>query len=158
MANLYGEGKDPQTGTSLGRPYPRHTPSAERIAKQVAALPADLADEAREAAVATITCVELAKRTATAVAGFDLTFTATKSVSTLWAVADDDTRAALLAAHRAAVGQTPASGAGRDDAIRTGPVGGARPRRPADRPTARRPTRCRGLRSVRSGLCPLLVV
>ena len=105
MANLYGEGKDPQTGTSLGRPYPRHTPAAERIAKQVAALSADLTDEARKAAVATITRVELAKRTATAVAGFDLTFTATKSVSTLWAVADDSTRAALLAAHRAAVGQ-----------------------------------------------------
>lgn len=105
MANLYGEGKDPRTGTSLGRPYPRHTPAAERVAKQVAALPADLSGEARDAAVATITRVELAKRTATAVAGFDLTFTATKSVSTLWALADDGTRAALLAAHRAAVGQ-----------------------------------------------------
>ncbi|EYR62527.1 conjugal transfer protein [Actinotalea ferrariae CF5-4] len=105
MANLYGEGKDPRTGASLGRPYPRHTPAAERIAKQVAALPADLADEARDAAVAAITRVELAKRTSTAVAGFDLTFTATKSVSTLWALADDGTRAALLAAHRAAVGQ-----------------------------------------------------
>ncbi len=66
MANLYGEGKDPQTGASLGRPYPRHTPAAERIAKQVAALPADLTGEARDAAVATITRVELAKRTATA--------------------------------------------------------------------------------------------
>lgn len=105
MANLYGEGKDPRTGTSLGRPYPRHTPAAERIARQVAALPADLTGDARDAAVATITRVELAKRTPTAVAGFDLTFTATKSVSTLWAVADGGTRAAVLAAHRAAVGQ-----------------------------------------------------
>lgn len=105
MANLYGEGKDPHTGAALGRHYPRHTPAAERIAKQVAALPGDLTGEARDVAVATITRVELAKRTATAVAGFDLTFTATKSVSTLWAVADEGTRAALLAAHRVAVGQ-----------------------------------------------------
>jgi conjugative relaxase-like TrwC/TraI family protein len=105
VANLYGEGKDPQTGTSLGRPYPKHTPATEGIAKQVAALPADLTGEARDAALATITRVELAKRMGTAVAGFDLTFTATKSVSTLWAVADDGTRAALLVAYRAAVGQ-----------------------------------------------------
>src|SRR5665647_1045352 len=105
MANLFGQGKDPTTGAALGRPYRQYAPAAERIAKQVAAFPPDLTGEARDAAVATITRVELAKRTATAVAGFDLTFTPTKSVSTLWAVSDQTTQAAVLAAHRAAVGQ-----------------------------------------------------
>jgi conjugative relaxase-like TrwC/TraI family protein len=37
------------------------------------------------------------------VAGFDLLFTAAKSVSTLWALADDDLRQTIWAAHRAAV-------------------------------------------------------
>lgn len=41
-----------------------------------------MAGEARDAAIATITRVELTKRTPTAVAGFDLTFTPTKSVTT----------------------------------------------------------------------------
>ena len=105
MANLFGQGKNPTTAVALGRAYRQYTPAAERIAKQVAALPSDLAGEARDAAVATITRVELAKHTPTAVAGFDLTFTPTKSVSTLWAVSDGTTQAAILAAHGAAVAQ-----------------------------------------------------
>ncbi len=40
-----------------------------------------------------------------AVVGFDLTFTALKSVSVLWGLADDDTRATVYAAHRAALDQ-----------------------------------------------------
>jgi conjugative relaxase-like TrwC/TraI family protein len=39
------------------------------------------------------------------VVGFDLTFTALKSVSVLWGLGDDTTRAAVYAAHRAALGQ-----------------------------------------------------
>jgi len=38
-----------------------------------------------------------------AVVGYDLTFTVPKSVSVLWALADDATRTAVYAAHRAAV-------------------------------------------------------
>src|SRR5688500_6629419 len=38
-----------------------------------------------------------------AVAGYDATFTATKSVSVLWGLADEPTRAALYDAHRAAL-------------------------------------------------------
>lgn len=105
MANLFGQGKDPATGEALGRAYPHHSPAVERIAKQVAALPAGLTAEARDTAIATITRVELAKHNPTAVAGFDLTFTPTKSVSTLWAVSDGTTQAAILASHRAAVEQ-----------------------------------------------------
>lgn len=40
------------------------------------------------------------------VAGFDLTFSVPKSVSVLWAMADDDTKAAVHAAHRRAMDQT----------------------------------------------------
>ena len=105
MAYLFGQGKDPTTGAALGRPYRNYTPAAERIAKQVAGLSRDMAADARDAAVATITRVELAKHTPTAVAGFDLTFTPTKSVSTVWAVSDGPTQAAVLDAHRAAVTQ-----------------------------------------------------
>ena len=105
MANLFGQGKDPTTGVPLGRAYRQYAPAAERVPKQIAALPPGLSGNAREEAIATITRVELAKQTPAAVAGFDLTFTATKSISTLWALSDEDTRAVLLAAHRAAVEQ-----------------------------------------------------
>lgn len=39
------------------------------------------------------------------VAGYDLTFTAPKSASVLWALGDEPTRAAVAAAHEAAIGQ-----------------------------------------------------
>src|SRR5665647_3502567 len=41
-----------------------------------------------------------------AVVGYDLTFTAPKSVSVLWALADDPTRATVYEAHRAALAST----------------------------------------------------
>ncbi len=41
-----------------------------------------------------------------AVVGFDLTFTALKSVSVLWGLADDATRATVYSAHRAALDQS----------------------------------------------------
>lgn len=44
-------------------------------------------------------------RTDRAVVGYDLTFTVPKSASVLWALGDDATRAAVHAAHRAAVDQ-----------------------------------------------------
>ncbi|MCR6494506.1 MobF family relaxase [Cellulomonas sp. P24] len=103
MANLFGTGKDPVTGTALGRAYPVFTPVAERIAAKVADLPGAMTTEARAKAVETVTRVELSKPHAGAVAGFDLTFTPPKSVSTLWAVADVATGRAVLAAHQAAV-------------------------------------------------------
>lgn len=105
MANLFGQGKHPATGGALGRAYRQYTPAAERVAKQIAELPPALSGDARKEAIATISRVELAKHTPAAIAGFDLTFTATKSVSTLWAISDEATRTAILAAHRAAVEQ-----------------------------------------------------
>lgn len=105
MANLYGEGCDPITGTSLGRAYPSFSSPADRVASAIAKLPATMGALERQAAIDTITKVELAKPTRAAIAGFDLTFTAPKSASVLWALADPSTHQAVLAAHRAAVDQ-----------------------------------------------------
>ncbi len=69
---------DPVTGEPLGRPVP-----------PASATPLD--DSGRPA------------RTSKTVAGFDLTFSAPKSVSVAWALADDPTRARIHAAHAAAV-------------------------------------------------------
>ena len=106
MAHLFGSGRHPVTGAPLGRPYPKVIPPAERIAAKVAKLPVDLTGLARQAAVDTITKVELARPVSRAVAGFDLTFTPPKSVSTLWALGDRRTQKAVHTAHRAAVEQT----------------------------------------------------
>lgn len=103
MAFLFGQGRNPLTGEALGRAYPQFTPARDRIAARVARLPTELEGADRAAAVEAITRVELARPRPSAVAGFDHTFTPAKSVSTLWAVGDDVTRAAVHAAHRAAV-------------------------------------------------------
>ncbi|TAJ35346.1 MAG: hypothetical protein EPO55_25825, partial [Reyranella sp.] len=103
MARLYGHGQHPTSGTPLGRPYPAFRSQAQRIADSVAALPESMTDSARAAAVEAITRLEGARRPRAAVAGFDLTFTAPKSASVLWALADPDIQAMVAAAHRAAV-------------------------------------------------------
>lgn len=57
------------------------------------------------------------------VAGFDLTFSAPKSVSTAWALADDPTRARIYGAHRRALEAVIAYGEGQVFATRTGKAG-----------------------------------
>ena len=103
MSNLFGAGKDPVSGAPLGRGYPSFTPARGRIAQQVKALPEAMTASDRSAAIDAITRIELAKPHPTAVAGFDMTFTPPKSVSTMWALADRTTQEAVLDAHRAAV-------------------------------------------------------
>ena len=106
MANLFGRGRDPITGTPLGNAYPVFTTAAQRIATATAALPPTMGALERRAAIETISRLELAKPTRSAVAGFDLTFTVQKSASALWAMADATTHQAVLDAHRAAVEQS----------------------------------------------------
>ncbi|MCB2177844.1 MAG: relaxase domain-containing protein [Actinomycetales bacterium] len=106
MALLFGQGRDPSTGEPLGRAYPSFTSAADRITTAIARLPATMGVLERDTAVETIRRVELAKPTRAAVAGFDLAFTVPKSASVLWALADEPTRTAVLAAHRAAVAQS----------------------------------------------------
>ncbi|CAL8978573.1 ATP-dependent RecD-like DNA helicase [Cellulomonas sp. T2.31MG-18] len=105
MSRLFAHGLNPLTGAALGRPYRAFVSPSDRVTAQVKALPADMSPAARQAALEAITRVELGRDTAPVVAGFDLTFTVMKSVSTLWAVADDTTRQAVTDAHTAAVEQ-----------------------------------------------------
>lgn len=106
MARLFGHGTNPLTGDPLGRAFRTTSSPADRVASAVAALPAGMDVQARPDAVEAITRVELAKDTSHAVAGFDLTFTVMKSVSTLWALADPMARRTVHAAHSAAVAQS----------------------------------------------------
>lgn len=103
MAAVYGAGRNPITGAPLGRAYPTYRTAAERIATRTAALRPELNDEDRAESVAWIVKAETERRMPGAVAGFDLTFTAPKSASVLWALGDPKTQAAVMAAHRAAV-------------------------------------------------------
>src|SRR5665647_858431 len=72
-----------------------------------------------------------------AVVGYDLTFTAPKSVSVLWALADDATRATVYEAHRAALASTldfvERGGEGRTMGIVDRRAGGVIGQRPQDR-------------------------
>ncbi|WP_370325523.1 MobF family relaxase [Euzebya sp.] len=103
VARLLGQGRDPLTGDPLGRAYPQYRSRTERIADRVAGLDPGLDDDARAAAVERIEREESARRSRRAVAGFDLTFSVPKSVSVLWALADEDVRAQVVAAHHAAI-------------------------------------------------------
>ena len=103
MGRLFGVGHDPVTGERLGLAYPRFKTTTERITERVARLPADLPEEERAAAVAAIKTQEQAKPARSAVAGYDLTFTAPKSVSVLWALADPELAHVVEQAHHDAV-------------------------------------------------------
>ena len=105
MARLFGHGHDPIADVALGRPYPRIPSAADRVGAATNKLNADMSPEARAAAIEKIMRVELAKDGGTAVAGFDLTFTVMKSVSTLWAVSDSKVQQLIFDAHTAAVEQ-----------------------------------------------------
>lgn len=82
---LLEHSQHPETGEQLGKP-----PIAATAAPEGATTPAGKA----------------AKSDRKAVAGFDLTFSVPKSVSVLWAMADEDTKAAIHDAHRQAMNQT----------------------------------------------------
>ncbi|QSR31280.1 conjugal transfer protein [Nocardioides sp. S5] len=103
LALLLGSGRDPVTGEPLGRAFPEYEGVRSRVAARVAKLPNDLTDEQRHEAAAMITHEEVATGTRRAVAGYDFTFSAPKSVSTLWGVADAGTQALILEAHHRAL-------------------------------------------------------
>ena len=75
---MLGMLQDPATGAPLGRP-----PGASRAAY--------------------VDGLGRARKAPKTVAGFDLTFSATKSVSVAWALGDEATRARIRAAHQAAL-------------------------------------------------------
>lgn len=102
LRRLMGRGQDPSTGELLGRPYRHFANADQRTMHRVDRLPKDLDQKERNAQTAAIRAEENAKPTGAPVAGFDLSFSAPKSVSTLWAVADVGTQALIAKAHHEA--------------------------------------------------------
>jgi conjugative relaxase-like TrwC/TraI family protein len=106
LFNLLGMCADPVTGKPLGRqPNRSHLSVAKRIRELVVTIPAGVTETERAELVARIEAEEQAK-TATQrppVAGFDLTFSPSKSVSTAWALADAETKAVIYECHRRAI-------------------------------------------------------
>jgi conjugative relaxase-like TrwC/TraI family protein len=103
---LIGGGRHPITGARLGRDYRTYKPVAQRIGERVAKLDRWLTDDERAIETAAIESEEHRAGDRHAVAGFDLTFSAPKSVSVLWALADANTQARIVEAHHAAVRET----------------------------------------------------
>ncbi len=103
LRRLMGEGRDPNSGEQLGRPYRKFATTAERIQRRVDQLPKSLNSGELVAQQALIEAEEAQKPTNAPVAGFDLTFSVPKSVSTLWAVADGGTQALIAQAHHSAI-------------------------------------------------------
>lgn len=103
LRRLMGHGRDPNSGEQLGRPFRKFATAAERVERRLGKLSNVLADEERATQTALIQAEEARKLTGAPVAGFDLTFSVPKSVSTLWAVADGGTQALIVQAHHAAI-------------------------------------------------------
>lgn len=98
MGNLFGAGVHPDTAGPLGQPFALYSDTVEaRVHARLAKEP-DATARRREAII-----VEEERRPSRqSVAGYDCTFAPVKSVSVLWAVADDTTRVAVEGAHEAA--------------------------------------------------------
>lgn len=103
MRHLMGHGQDPNTGEQLGRPYRKFATASERVERRRERLPKTLTATERAVQQALIEAEEAQKPTNAPVAGFDLTFSVPKSVSTLWAVTDGGTQALIAQAHHAAI-------------------------------------------------------
>ncbi|MGO2944086.1 MAG: MobF family relaxase [Brevibacterium aurantiacum] len=103
LRRLLGKGQDPTTGDQLGRPFREFTPEDERVKRRVDKLSVALDADERAAEVARIEQEEAERSTPSPVAGFDLTFSAPKSVSTLWAISDAGTQALIAQAHHEAM-------------------------------------------------------
>jgi conjugative relaxase-like TrwC/TraI family protein len=106
LFNLLGMCADPITGKPLGRqPNRANVSLSKRVAQRVAGIPPThvVAERAEESA--RIEAEERVKGGAfcTPVAGFDLTFSPSKSVSTAWALADRNTKEQIYACHRQAI-------------------------------------------------------
>lgn len=103
LRHLLGRGEHPTTGAQLGRAYFAFKSLRERVKIRTARLSDGLNAEQREAAVARIVTEEKTRKRPRTVAGYDFTFSAPKSVSVLWAVADGGTQAVIARAHHQAI-------------------------------------------------------
>jgi conjugative relaxase-like TrwC/TraI family protein len=106
LFNLLGMCADPITGKALGRlPNRAQRSSAERIAQRVAGLAKTTNAVERAHQVTRIEVEEQARcgPSRAPVAGFDLTFSPSKSISVAWALADSETKETIYACHRRAI-------------------------------------------------------
>jgi conjugative relaxase-like TrwC/TraI family protein len=106
LFNLLGMCADPVTGEALGRrPNRAHLSFAKRVAGRLALISNDLSPADRTQERSRIEAEERSRGGAfrTPVAGFDLTFSPSKSVSVAWCLADRDTKAQIYACHRRAI-------------------------------------------------------
>jgi conjugative relaxase-like TrwC/TraI family protein len=103
---MLGMCADPITGKPLGRAPNRAAQSlARRVRDRVAAIAAEVTGADRVALVEHIQADEQARsgQLHPPVAGFDLTFSLTKSVAVAWGLADPATKAAIYDCHRQAI-------------------------------------------------------
>ena len=98
MRNLFGRCADPTTGEPLGRRMGEYRTVAERVADRIG----DLGRPATQRERANIEVEESRRGQPQAVTAFDLTFSAPKSVSVLWALGGDEVRDIIQAAHEGA--------------------------------------------------------
>jgi conjugative relaxase-like TrwC/TraI family protein len=106
LFNLLGMCADPITGEPLGRPPIRPGRSARGGEAGRSEPTGEVLGSVR--GIEPTVRVEVQERANTAtnrtpVAGFDLTFSPSKSISTAWALADADTKATISACHRRAI-------------------------------------------------------
>ncbi len=98
VGRLFGRCAHPVTGETLGAKTGDYRTVAKRVADRIATLDHPVTDTERTGLVAE----EAQRPNPQPVAGFDLTFSAPKSVSVLWALGGPEIREAVRAAHQAA--------------------------------------------------------
>jgi conjugative relaxase-like TrwC/TraI family protein len=106
LFNMLGTCADPVSGQPLGRqPNRAHLSLAKRVAERMQTVVSSLGTADRVEEVRRIETEERAAgaRFRAPVAGFDLTFSPSKSVSTAWALADAETKATIYDCHRQAI-------------------------------------------------------
>ena len=100
---LIQDGADPITHRPLGRAFPAHVSTADRVRALTADLSAHLSADERAARIEQIERQVARTNKAKAVHGFDFTFAPPKSVSVLWALGDAGLREQVEAAHHDAI-------------------------------------------------------
>jgi conjugative relaxase-like TrwC/TraI family protein len=106
LFRMLGLCADPVTGKPVGRSPNRAQQSLQkRIARRVSTISADTGPVERAGMIARIEAEEHARspRLKPPVAGFDMTFSPSKSVSSAWALADTETKAVIYDCHRTAI-------------------------------------------------------
>ena len=100
---LIQDGADPITHRPLGRAFPAHVSTADRVRALTADLSAHLSADERAARIEQIERQVARTNKAKAVHGFDFTFAPPKSVSVVWALGDAGVREQVEAAHHDAI-------------------------------------------------------